>query len=136
MKNKLRMATLVLAIVAGSAGFAAAQDYRYGDRDDDRYDHRYGDRDDHRYYDQDGDRYGNFRRGLDVARSFGFRDGAEVAREDMWRNKPFNPNPRGHNHADQGYCDEFGSLREYREHYSAAYRDGYASAFRRDGYYR
>ena len=124
MKSKLSLMTLVLAMVAGSAGFAAAQDYRYGDRDD------------HRYYDRDGDRDDYFRRGLEVARDFGFRDGAEVARQDMWRNKPFNPNPRGHNRADQGYRDEFGSLREYREHYSAAYRDGYASAFRRDGYYR
>jgi hypothetical protein len=129
MKSKLSLMTLVLAMVAGSAGFAAAQDYRYGDGDDHRYD-------DHRYYDRDGDRDDYFRRGLEVARDFGFRDGAEVARQDMWRNKPFNPYPRGRNHADQGYRDEFGSLREYREHYSAAYRDGYASAFRRDGYYR
>ena len=124
MKSKLSLITLVLAMVAGSAVFAAAQDYRYGGSDD------------HRYYDRDGDRDDNFRRGLEVARNSGFRDGAEVARQDMWRNKPFNPNPRGHNHADQGYRDEFGSLREYREHYSAAYRDGYASAFRQNGYYR
>jgi hypothetical protein len=126
MKGKLPLAAMVLAIVAGSAGLAAAQDYRHGDRDDDHYGNRYYDRDD------------RFRRGLDVARDFGYRDGAQVAREDMWKNKRFNSNPRGHNHADNGYRSEFGSKREYREQYSAAYRDGYTNAFRRgrDGYYR
>ncbi len=137
MKNKLRTATLVLAIVAGSAGLAAAQDYRYGDRDDDRYDNRYGDRDDHRYYDRDGDRDDNFRRGLDVARDFGYRDGAQVAQSDIRSNKRFNPNPRGrYDDADHGYRREFGDKHEYREHYSAAYRNSYTSVFRRNGYYR
>jgi hypothetical protein len=70
MKSKLTLAAMVLAMVASSAGFAAAQDYRYGDRDDNRY------------YDRDGDRDNSFRRSLDVARDFGFRDGASVARED------------------------------------------------------
>ena len=119
MKNKLILATMVLAIAAGSAGFAAAQDYPYG-------------HDDNRYYDRDD----SFRRGLDVARDLGFRDGADVAREDLWKNKPFNPNPRGSNHADRGYRREFGDKREYRDQYSAAYHDGYSSAFRRNGYYR
>jgi hypothetical protein len=139
MKNKLALATLVLAVVASSTGFAAAQDYRYGDRD--RDDNRYSDRDDNRYYDRDGDgnRYGNgydsFRQGSRVARGFGFRDGSQVAREDMWKNKPYNPNPRGrYDDADHGYRREFGDKHEYRERYSEAYRNAYASAFRENRY--
>jgi hypothetical protein len=125
MKSKLTLATMVLAMVASSASFAAAQDYRFGDRDDNRY------------YDRDGDRDNSFRRSLDVARDFGFRDGASVAREDVWKNKPFNPNPRGrYDDADNGYRREFGDKHEYREQYSTAYRDGYNSIFRRNGYYR
>jgi hypothetical protein len=118
MKAKLTLAAMVLAIVAGSAGLAAAQGYPY-------------DHDGNRYYDRDN----GFRRGLDVARDFGYRDGSSVAREDMWKNKPFNPNPRGrYDGADNGYRREFGDKREYREQYSAAYRDGYNKAFRRNGY--
>jgi hypothetical protein len=133
MKNKLRMAALALAVVAGSAGVAAAQDYRYGDRDDNRY----YDRDDNRYYDRDGYGNGNFRRGMHVAREVGFRDGAQVAREDMWRGKPFNPNPRGrYDDADHGYRNQFGNKHEYREHYSEAYREGYQRTFRGNEYYR
>ncbi len=121
MKNRLRLATTVLAIVARGAGFAAAQDYRYGARDDNRY------------YARDN----SFRRSLDMARDFGFRDGAEVAREDMWKNKPFNPNPRGrYDDADRGYRSQFGDKHEYREQYSATYRDGYNSVFHRNGFYR
>lgn len=119
MKGKLTLAAMVLAIVAGSAGMAAAQGYPY-------------DHDNNRYYDRDD----SFRRGMDVARDLGYRDGAQVAREDMWKNKRFNPNPRSGNHADNGYRSEFGSKREYREQYSAAYRDGYSNAFRREGSYR
>src|SRR5712692_5797453 len=140
MKNQLRLAALAFAVVAGSAGYAAAQDYRYDDRDDNRYDQRdnsrYVDRDDNRYYDRDGYRYDNFRRGLHVAREIGFRDGAQVAREDLWRGKRFNPNPRGrYDDADHGYRRQFGNRHEYREHYSEAYRDGYMSTFRGDRYY-
>ena len=132
MKTKFRLAALALAIVAGSASYAAAQDYRYDDRDDNRY----FDRDDDRYYDRDGYRYQNFRRGMHVAREVGFRDGAEVAREDMWRGKRFNPNPRGRfDDADHGYRHEFGSKHEYREHYAEAYREGYVSTFRGNRYY-
>jgi len=126
MKNKLTTAALALTVLAGTAGYAAAQDYRYYDRDDQRY----YDRDGYRYYDRD-----DFRGGFHVARDFGFRDGAAVAREDMWRGKPFNPNPRGpYDDADHGYRREFGSKHEYREHYTQAYREGYQSAFRGWGY--
>ena len=120
MKSKLMTVALMFGVLAGTAGFATAQDYRYYDRDGDRY------------YDRDGFRYG-----MHAAREFGFRDGASVAREDMWRGKPFNPNPRGrYDDADHGYRSEFGSRHEYREHYSEAYREGYQSRFRQRGYGR
>jgi len=123
-KNKLALAALALAVVTGASGLAAAQDGRY--------DGRYNDRGDYRYYDRDD----SFRRGLDVARDFGFRDGAQVAREDMWKGKPFQPNPRGpYDNADHGYRSQFGDRHEYREAYSAAYRDGYFSV-RGRGYNR
>jgi hypothetical protein len=130
MKSKFTMAALALTVLAGTAGYAAAQDYRYYDRDDNRYYDRYDNRD----YDRYDGRYS--RRGIHVAREIGFRDGAAVAREDMWRGKPFNPNPRGrYDDADHGYRHEFGNRHEYREHYSAAYRAGYQNTFR-GGYYR
>ena len=139
--KKLALAALALAVVTGASGLAAAQDGRYYDRDDNRYydrdDYRYSDRDDNRYYDRDGYRHENFRRGLRVARDFGYRDGAQVAREDMWRGKPFNPNPRGrYDDADHGYRRQFGNKHEYRERYSEAYRNAYMSTFRERGYYR
>jgi hypothetical protein len=128
MRSRIIMTALVIAVLAGTAGYAAAQDYRY-DRDGDRY----YDRDDNRYYDRDD----RFRSGFHVAREFGFRDGSAVAREDMWRGKPFNPNPRGrYDDADHGYRREFGNKHEYREHYSEAYRAGYQNTFRGRGYYR
>ena len=128
MKSKLTTAALMLTVLAGTAGYAAAQDYRY-DRDGDRY----YDRDDNRYYDRDD----GYRHGIHEAREFGFRDGAAVAREDMWRGKRFNPNPRGRfDDADHGYRREFGNKHEYREQYSAAYREGYQNTFRQRGYYR
>ena len=140
MTNKIRLAALALAVVAGSASLAAAQDYRYGDRDDDRYsdrDNRYYDRDDYRYSDRDGYRDDNFNRGLHVAREVGFRDGADMAREDMWKNKRFNPKPRGrYDDLDHGYRHEFGSKQQYENRYDAAYREGYAHTFRERGYYR
>ena len=139
MNKKLRMAALLVSVVAGTVGFAAAQDSRYYDRDG------YYDRDDYRsnngYYGQDGYRNDNFRRGMQVARDFGYRDGAQVAREDMWHRKPFNPRPRGrYDDADHGYRSEFGNKHEYRERYSEAYREAYMRTFRnggyQDGYYR
>ena len=132
MKNMLKTAAMVITVLAGTAGIAAAQDYRYYDRDDDRY----YDADDYRYQNQNYYR-DNIREGMRTARQLGWRDGSEVAREDIWRGKPFNPNPRGRfDDADHGYRREFGSLHEYREHYIDAYREGYQSAFRGRGYYR
>ncbi|HKW18696.1 MAG TPA: hypothetical protein VJO35_14410 [Terriglobales bacterium] len=120
MTNKFKMAAMTLGLLAGTAGVAAAQDYRYYDRDD------YG------YHQRD-----DFRDGIRSARNFGFHDGSQVAREDMWRGKPFNPNPRGpYESADNGYRREFGSIHQYRDQYAQAYRQAYESAFRRRRYYR
>jgi len=112
----------MLAALAAAATTAVAQDYRYYD----------GDRYQNRYYDGD-----EIREGMRAAREFGFRDGSQVAHEDMWKGKPFNPNPRGpFSHADDGYRREFGSRHEYREAYAAAYRNGYQDAFRARRYSR
>ncbi len=150
MKNIIGTAALVIAMAAGSAGFAAAQNYGY-DYGYDRDDRRYHDADDYRYSSQYHNRdgysfgysygygYGDSHRGYHAATEFGFRDGAQVAREDMWRGKPFNPMPRGrYDDADHGYSRAFGNRHEYREHYADAYRRGYESAFRgyRNGYDR
>jgi hypothetical protein len=144
MNKKIRMAALAFAILTGTVGYAAAQNYGYDNRD--RDDGRYYDADDYRYenrsYDRDN-RHSNWRQGMRAARSFGFRDGAQVAREDTWRGKPFNPNPRGrYDDADHGYSRSFGDKREYRQRYAEAYRQGYQNSFRGygngngNGYYR
>ncbi len=131
MKNKLKVAAILVASLAGTAGVASAQDYRFEIRYGDGY---Y----DNGYYDH-GDYYRRyeFREGMRTAREFGWRDGCEVAREDMWRGKPFNPNPRGpYDDADHGYRREFGSIHEYRQQYAQAYREAYENSFRRDRFYR
>jgi len=96
MNRKLRLAALAIAVFTGTVGIAAAQNWGYYDRDDDRG-YRY------ERYDRD-----DFGRGVQVARSIGFEDGEQTAREDIWHRKPFNPYPRGHNHADRGYARDFG----------------------------
>jgi len=123
MNRKLSLAALAVAFLTGSAGIAAAQNWGY-DRDDDRG---------YRYERHDRDDFG---RGIQVARSIGFEDGEQVAREDIWHRKPFNPYPRGHNHADRGYSRDFGNRQEYREQYARAYQQGYNNAFHRDRSYR
>lgn len=121
MTSRLKFALMGIAFLVGTIGVASSQDYRYYDHDGDGY------------YRSDRD---DFRRGMQVARSIGFEDGEQVAREDMWRGKPFNPYPRGHNHADRGYARDFGSIQEYRANYAEAYRNGYSRTFQRGGYYR
>jgi hypothetical protein len=123
MNRRLRLAAMAVAFLMGSVGIAAAQNWGY-DRDDDRG-YRY------ERYDR-----GDFWRGMQVARSIGFEDGEQIAREDIWRRKPFNSYPRGHNHADRGYSRDFGSIHEYREQYARAYQQGYNSVFHRDRSYR
>lgn len=126
MTGKLKMAVMAAAFLVGSVGIAAAQDYRYYDRDS------YG----YNYYGNNGYDRGDFYRGMHVARTIGFEDGEQQAREDMWRAKPFNPYPRGHNHADRGYSRDFGNRQQYRQQYAQAYQEGYNRAFHRDRFYR
>ena len=135
MKTTFKTLVMLATMLAGTVGFAAAQDGRYYDNDDYRYENR--------SYDRDGDRYENrdygrerFRYGMHEAREFGFRDGMSVARQDLWSSKPFNPNPRGRfDDADHGYRREFGSKHEYRERYIQAYREAYQRTYRRNDRY-
>ena len=134
MRTSFKTLAMIVTVLAGTAGIAAAQDSYYNDG-------RYYDRDDYRYgngYDNRYDGRDNFRQGMHEAREFGFRDGSAVAREDRWRGKPFNPNPRGrYDDADHGYRREFGNKHEYREHYTDAYREAYQRNYRGNGrYYR
>jgi hypothetical protein len=63
--------------------------------------------------------------------SIGYQDGASVAQEDVWRNKPFNPSPRGkYDDMDHGYRREYGDKNYYKSQYAAGYRTGYENAFR------
>lgn len=145
MRTSFKTLAMLGTILAGTVGFAAAQDGRYYDRDDYRYDNRSVDNDDYRYrsYDRDDNRYenreygrDNFRDAMHEACEFGFRDGASVARQDLWSRKPFNPNPRGRfDDADHGYQRDFGSKHEYREHYIEAYREAYQRSYRRNDRY-
>jgi len=73
---------------------------------------------------------GLYRGAADIALNFGYQDGASVAREDLYKGKPYNPNPRGkYDNADHGYRNEYGDKNAYREQYSNGYRNGYESAF-------
>jgi hypothetical protein len=140
MTNSLKTIAFIATVLAGTAGIAAAQEGRYYDHDDYRYDNRQYDHDDYRYQNNYGNGYddrGGFRQGMHEAREFGLRDGSAVAREDMFRGKPFNPNPRGRfDDADHGYRREFGSKHEYREHYIDAYRQAYQNTFSQRNYWR
>ena len=49
MKTSFKTLAMLGTILAGTVGFAAAQDGRYYDRDDYRYDNRSVDNDDYRY---------------------------------------------------------------------------------------
>jgi hypothetical protein len=53
-----------------------------------------------------------------------------MARDDQYRNKPFNPNPRGRfDDRDHGYRREYGDKSAYRSQYTDGYRAGYQSAY-------
>ena len=63
--------------------------------------------------------------------SFGYQDGAMVSREDMWRGKPYHPDPRGkYADADHGYDRYCGDRSQYRAEYAEGYRRGYIAGFR------
>ena len=59
----------------------------------------------------------------------GSMEGANQARKDMAQGKPFNPNPRGSNHTDNGYHSYMGDKNQYRASYTEGYRSGYESNF-------
>jgi hypothetical protein len=99
---------------------------------------RGGDYDNDRDYRGVGDRewsYGRSRYGYNSpAYNIGYQDGSRVAREDLESHKRFNSSPRGkYDDRDRGYRREYGDKHEYNEQYSAGYRDGYQSNFRRHG---
>lgn len=72
---------------------------------------------------------GTYRGWSDIAFNFGYQDGASVAREDIYKNKPYNPNPRGkYDDADHGYRSKYGDKSAYRAQYSNGYRAGYEAA--------
>lgn len=78
-------------------------------------------------YDRGNRVYGSGNR---IAFDTGYQDGASVAREDMYRNKSFNPEPRGkYDDRDHGYRREYGARDFYRSQYTEGYRAGYQSAF-------
>jgi hypothetical protein len=84
--------------------------------------------------DRDGDYRGNRFYGSDnrIAYNTGYQDGASVARDDMYKNKSFNPEPRGrYDDRDHGYRREYGDKNFYRSQYAEGYRAGYQSAFDR-----
>ena len=62
----------------------------------------------------------------------GYQDGVTMAREDLYKNKPFNPNPRARfGDRDNGYRREFGDKDAYKAQYTDGYRSGYESTFNR-----
>ena len=78
---------------------------------------------------------GGWGRGRGNAYNIGYNDGAGVAREDMYKRKPFNPNPRGrYDDADHGYRQEFGNKSQYKSEYSNGYRNGYQAVWGRGRY--
>lgn len=107
------------------AGFQSVQGLRRGDGD--------GDRDDRGYRPYDPRVGGGFFGG-DVARDWGYRDGSDAARSDLRLGKGFNSQPRGrYDDADRGYNRSYGDKREYKERYTEAYRQGYATVWDSQG---
>ena len=69
------------------------------------------------------------------AYNIGFQDGSTVAREDLYKRKPYNPDPRGkYDHRDRGYRREYGDKNSYRATYSEGYRAGYERVMNRRRY--
>jgi len=91
-----------------------------------------GDRDDRYRGGSYGYYGGNYRYDRRAGYNTGYQDGASVAREDLYSNKPFNPNPRGrYSDRDNGYAREYGDRSQYRAEYTDGYRAGYQAAFNR-----
>jgi hypothetical protein len=103
------------------SGFASEQ-HEWRDRDRNR-DGFYRD---NSYY---GSGYGSYSR---VGYDTGYRDGVTQAREDLYKRKPFNPNPRGRfDDRDHGYRREYGEKSNYRAQYTDGYQVGYQATFDR-----
>ncbi len=67
--------------------------------------------------------------GDNIAYRFGYEDGSSVAREDIYKRKPYNPNPRGrYDDEDHGYRREYGNKNQYKADYANGYRTGYEAA--------
>lgn len=67
-----------------------------------------------------------------AAYNTGYQDGATMAREDLYKNKPFNPNPRARfDDRDHGYRREYGNKNDYKTMYTDGYRSGYQATFDR-----
>jgi hypothetical protein len=95
---------------------------------------RDGDRDDYRGGAYRGNGYygGNYAYNGRVGYDTGYQDGVSMAREDLYKNKPFNPNPRARfDGRDHGYSREYGDKNSYRAQYTDGYRAGYESTFNR-----
>lgn len=102
------------------SGFASERPGRRGDGDNDRDDHYRGDR----FYGS-----GNHNR---VAYNTGYQDGVATAREDIYKNKRFNPEPRGRfDDRDNGYSRAYGDKNLYKAEYTEGYRAGYEATFNR-----
>lgn len=95
----------------------------------------YGDEDrDRGGYNRSGDVYDRADNGYDGNMGYrtGYQDGLSQAREDTYKNKRFNPNPRGkYDDRDHGYRREYGDKNSYKAEYSDGYRAGYEAGFRR-----
>jgi hypothetical protein len=92
-----------------------------------------GDREDYRNngYQRNG-YYGSGAYGNDsrIGYDTGYQDGVSMARDDAYRNKPFNPNPRGRfDDRDHGYRREYGDKSAYRNQYADGYRAGYQATY-------
>jgi len=67
-----------------------------------------------------------------VAYDTGYQDGVTMAREDLYKNKPFNPNPRARfDGRDHEYRREYGNKNAYKGEYTDGYRAGYRATFER-----
>jgi hypothetical protein len=101
------------------SGFASEQPSRRGDRDGF---YRGGS-----YY--GSGIYGSYER---VGYETGYQDGVTMAREDLYKNKPFNPNPRARfDDRDHGYRRDYGDRNDYKAQYTDGYRAGYQATFSR-----
>ena len=79
--------------------------------------------------------YGNNAYDSRVGYDTGYQDGTTMAREDLYKNKPFNPNPRARfEDRDHGYHREYGDKNSYKAEYTDGYRAGYQSAFNNQRY--